>query len=349
MRITRRDFLRCCLASAVALGLEASTIGLLKKALASGVDLPIIWLNASACTGCTVSLANLSVTSKGTGEHDHSLTTSAAVSGPADIADLLLNTIHLAYNTTLMGAAGELAVQTLHHHTAGKFILIVEGGIPTLFDGQTCILWSENAREVTALEAIRRLAPKAQHVISVGSCSSFGGYPGAEPNPTGIKSVEVVSGVKTINIAGCPPHPDWIVGVISQLLVGQMPALDAYGRPTAYFGANIHHNCPRKHNPWASSFGLQEDDCLNDLGCKGRQTNSTCPTLKWNGGTNWCVGAGGICIGCTSPGFPDNRSPLFSSIGATPPDMHPVVEERCTSCHASNPCAEAGMEVEVTH
>lgn len=335
-----------CLLCATALGLDATTVGLLEKALASGGDLPIIWLNASSCTGCTVSLANLAATSAGSGEHNHNSTD--ATGGPAGIAELLLNTVHLAYNTTLMGATGGLAVQTLHHHTAGKFILVVEGGIPTLFNGQTCALWSENGREVTALEAVQRLAPKAQHVLSIGTCSSFGGYPASNNNPTQIKSVEAATGVKAINISGCPPHPDWIVGTIAQLLSGSVPALDSYGRPLAYYGTNIHENCPRMHNPWMKHFGEQNDLCLNDLGCKGRQTFSTCPTLKWNAGTNWCVGAGGICIGCTNPDFPLPK--IFSSLGATPMDhMHPVVEDRCTSCHAFNPCTDGpNMEGETS-
>lgn len=55
-----------------------------------------------------------------------------------------------------------------------------------------------------------------------------------------------------INIPGCPPHPDWIVGTIGLglqalatntlgLLVKQ--GLDANGRPKAFY-KNVHMNCP---------------------------------------------------------------------------------------------------------
>jgi hydrogenase small subunit len=44
---------------------------------------------------------------------------------------------------------------------------------------------------------------------------------------------------KTINIGGCPPHSDWIVGTIAYLLARNLqalPPLEAYGRPIDYFG-----------------------------------------------------------------------------------------------------------------
>jgi len=62
-----------------------------------------------------------------------------------DVADLLFNVISLAYHPNLMGGAGDLAVQTLNDAVAGNYILVVEGGIPTAFNGYTCVLWSESA------------------------------------------------------------------------------------------------------------------------------------------------------------------------------------------------------------
>jgi len=38
-------------------------------------------------------------------------------------------------------------------------------------------------REVTALEAVTRLAPAAKAVVCAGTCSSFGGIPSGNPNP----------------------------------------------------------------------------------------------------------------------------------------------------------------------
>ncbi len=295
MRIHRRQFLKYCVGSAAALGLPLTVLGKLEQALAAeAATLPkVIWLNGANCTGCTVSLANL-----------------FSESGPTDIADLLFNTIDLAFHPNLMGAAGDLAVQQIHDTAAGSFILAVDGGIPTAFDGHTCVLWSEDGREVTAMEAIEMLAPKAAAVLSIGTCASYGGIPSAGPNPTDVVSVNAFTGGGAINIPGCPTHPDWIVYTIAHLLAGQVPKLDERNRPEALFQEKIHKICPRKEKGEAKLFG-EGDKCLKEIGCKGEKTFSDCPIRKWNNGTNWCIGAGAICIGCTEQGFPDKFSPFY--------------------------------------
>lgn len=319
MKVTRREFLKYCTASAAALGLT-SALGPLANALAAGSAPPIIWLSASSCTGCTVSLANR-----------------VSSSAPVDLADLLINTINLAYHPNLMGAAGDLAVQTLRSVDKGSFILAVEGGIPTIYNGKTCILWSENGVDVTAMAAVNELAAKATKILSIGTCAAYGGIPGGAPNPTAVKSVKALTGRSNIiNIPGCPPHPDWIVWTIAQLLAGQNPSLDSSGRPTALFGATVHSKCPRRDTAWATSLS-QTGLCLNNLGCKGQQTYADCPTRKWNNGVNWCVGADSLCLGCTQSTFPDKFAPLFSTMGALPRDHDGVAvnppRTTCTSCH----------------
>jgi hydrogenase small subunit len=320
MNVSRRNFLKYCVGSAAALGLDCTTLGTLEKALATGGGPRIIWLAASNCTGCTVSLANRISTSKGS----------------TDVADLLINTINLAYHPNLMGAAGSLAVQNaLAAEGSGSFVLAVEGGVPTAFGGRCCYVWRENGRDMTALEVVRRLAPKAAAILSIGTCASYGGMSGAAPNPTAIQSVSAVTGKSTINIPGCPAHPDWIVGTIAKLLAGTSPTLDSSRRPTDFFpSTTIHQNCPRNGQPWATSLG-QEGLCLRDMGCKGPTTRGDCPSRKWNGGTNWCVGANGLCIGCTENGFPDKFSPFYSSAGALP-SGHDRTNQSCSSCHDPN-------------
>jgi hydrogenase small subunit len=319
MKVTRREFLKYCTASAAALGLT-SALGPLAKALAAGGGPPVIWLSAASCTGCTVSLANR-----------------ISSTAPVDLADLLINTINLAYHPNLMGAAGDLAVQTLRKVDDGSFILAVEGGVPTIYNGRTCILWSENGVDVTAMAAVNELAAKAAKVISIGTCAAYGGIPGARPNPTAVKSIKGLTGKATINIPGCPPHPDWIVWTIAQLLAGTSLALDSYGRPTALFGKKVHSNCPRRETQWATAPG-QDGRCLVNLGCKGQQTYADCPTRKWNNRTNWCVGANALCQGCTQSGFPDKFAPLFSTMGALPSDHDSVTPPRttCTQCHGQD-------------
>lgn len=295
MQIHRRQFLKYCLGSAAALGLPITLIGRLEGALAADRDaLPkVIWLNGASCSGCTVSLANL-----------------FGDTGPTDIADLLFNTIDLVFHPTLMSAAGDLAVQQIYKAIEGRYILVVEGGIPTAFGGNTCLLWSEGGRDVTAMEAVKMLAPHAAAILSIGTCASYGGIPAAGSNPTGIVSVAELAGVRTVNIPGCPTHPDWIVWTMAHLLTGESLQLDSLNRPKALFQRSVHERCPRKGQDEAKTFGIA-DGCLKALGCKGSETRSDCPSRKWNGGTNWCIGAGGVCIGCTEKGFPDKFSPFY--------------------------------------
>lgn len=315
MNVSRRDFLKYCIGSAAVLGIETSVLGKLEHALATGGGAPIIWIAAANCTGCTVSLANR-----------------ISTAGPTDAADLLISTINLAYHPNLMGAAGDLAVQNaLSAESSGSFILAVEGGIPTAFGGRCCYVWRENGRDMTALEVVKRLAPKAAAVLSIGTCASFGGMSGAAPNPTSVQSVQTVSGRSTINIPGCPAHPDWIVGTIAKLLTNAPVNLDSSRRPTDFFASNIHGTCPRNGQLWASTFG-QDGLCLRDKGCKGPNTRGDCASRKWNGGINWCIGANGICNGCTESGFPDRFSPFYSSAGALPAG-HESTNQSCSSCH----------------
>jgi len=295
MHIHRRQFLKYCISSAVAMGLPLHVLGKLEHAMAAeGADLPkVIWINGANCSGCTVSLANL-----------------FSDTGPTDIADLLLGTIDLAFHPTLMAATGDLAVQQLKSAATGNYILAIDGGIPTAFNGNTCLVWTDNGKEVTALEAVELLAPQAAAVLGIGTCASSGGIPGGDPNPTGIVSVEQLVGSSVINIPGCPTHPDWIVWTIAHLLTGEMPTLDNQNRPSALFGRRVHSDCPMREREEAETFGIR-NRCLEELGCKGEETRGDCPTRQWNGGTNWCIGAGGICIGCTESGFPDRFSPFY--------------------------------------
>ncbi|UFS71886.1 hydrogenase small subunit [Geomonas sp. RF6] len=316
MKISRRDFMKYCTASAAALGLH-SALGPLSQALAATSGPPVIWLKAAGCSGCTVSLSNR-----------------ISSSAPVDVADLLINTIDLVYHPTLMGAAGELAVQQLRNAEAGSFILVVEGGIPTLYNGKTCVVWTQNGVETTALAAVKELGAKAKKVVCVGTCASYGGVCGAAPNPTLINGVKAATGLSTVNIPGCPSHPDWIVQTLAQLLAGTTITLDTNGRPTSIYGSTVHSKCPRRDKAWATSLS-QTGLCMGNLGCKGRNTRSDCPTRKWNNGVNWCVNSDSLCQGCTEPGFPDKFAPLFSTMGAIPTG-HKIVDPprtTCTTCH----------------
>jgi hydrogenase small subunit len=285
--MTRREFLRLAGISAGVVGFSALDLSRLERALADPLAPTVIWLQGASCTGCSVSLLNR-----------------ISTTGPTDIGDLLINYINLSYHPQVMALAGQSAVQQAQKaYAAGNYVLAVEGGIPTAFGGNTCWAWSYNGKDVTMLEAVKTLSSKALAVLSVGTCAAFGGIPAAPPNPTGIKSVSAVTGKKTINIAGCPTHPDWIVWTVAQLLIGNTIQTDANGRPTALFNRTVHSQCPRREADETGRFGV-EGACLEELGCKGPSTIGPCPKMLFNGGANWCIGANAPCLGCTEPSFP---------------------------------------------
>lgn len=159
-------------------------------------------------------------------------------------------------------------------------------------------------------EQMLAAARKAQAVITVGTCASYGGIPGSAGNPTGAVSVvkflhEQKVEAKIIRIPGCPAHPDWVVGTLAHVLTFGPPALDEDGRPQAFFGKMMHDNCPRRgdyeRDHFAQYFG--EDGCMYELGCSGPTTRADCAWRLWNGGTNSCIHAASPCIGCAWEGF----------------------------------------------
>jgi hydrogenase small subunit len=296
MEISRRSFLKYCISSAAALGLSSSVVFKMTKALAGDLTMPtVIWIEGSSCSGCSTSLLNL--------------ISNSSDGGPADAADLLITQINLVYSQVLMSAPGDLAVSNLRAAQQKEFILIVEGGIPTAFNGTACTVFSENGSDVTMMQLVNELAPLATAILCVGTCASFGGIPAASPNPTIVKTVKQLTGVSTINLPGCPAHPDWMAGAIATLLCSSPLPTDSKGRPTAFFGRTVHSQCPKKpsydHGNFADDFG-QEGRCLNRLGCVGPSTYADCPVRGWNNGFNYCMNANGNCIGCVESNFPLN-------------------------------------------
>lgn len=254
----------------------------------------VIWIQAQSCSGCSVSLLNKL---------------------EPDIATVITEYISLNYHQTLCGGTGHAAIQVLENAVKTNrkdFVLIVEGSIPTKSD-EYCTIGEMDGRFIGAREWIQKLGANAIALVAVGSCATFGGIPGAKiratgDNPTGATSLQkMFPDKKVINIPGCPPHPDWMVGTLLHVLLKGMPELDEYNRPLMYFGTTVHEKCERlpdyKRGRFAKHWG--EEGCLYLLGCLGMDTGCDIPTRKWVGGMNTCTGCGSGCIGCTEPPFPD--------------------------------------------
>ena len=275
-------------------------------------EIPLVWLPASACTGCSVSLLN-----------------SASPTIKNILVDQIIPGVHLnlRFHQTIMAGAGEPVIEAMENtakEKKGEYVLIVDGAIPTAANAIYCVMGERNGEPVTIETRLEELARDALAVLAVGTCAAFGGIPAAAPNPTGCQPVRPVLGAKGIkkplvNIPGCPPHPDWLVGTVASILLSGLPEaedLDDHLRPLAFYGKLIHENCPRRAYFDEGKFAKKPGDegCLYELGCKGPITYADCSLRRWNNGTNWVIGAGAPCNGCTQPEFPDLTSPFYQKL-----------------------------------
>jgi len=299
--VSRRTFLKTVTGTAAGIGISQMFNPALVLAMEKALENhPVLWIQGQGCTGCSVSLLN---------------------SVEPSIADVLLKVISLQFHPSVMASEGETAMKNLYEIAEkykGKFSLAVEGAIPVAADGKYCIIGEIDHKEITMVDVVKDLGAKAGSVLAIGACAAYGGIPAAEGNVTGATGVMdffKTAGIKTptVNIPGCPPHPDWIVGSIAHLLTKGVPELDEYGRPVVFYGENIHDNCPRLEQYEEGELSEKLSDpkgCRMDLGCKGPDTYADCYKRKWNSGMNWCVD-NAVCIGCVEPGFPDATSPFY--------------------------------------
>lgn len=299
--VSRRDFMKFCTYLTATMGLSSSFVPRVAEVFAAPKQRPpVIYLHFGECTGCSEALLR---------------------SMYPWIDELLLEIISLEYHETVMAAAGHQAEEQLHNAVKqykGKFICVVEGAIATKYNGGYGKIGGRSF-----LEIAKEVVPQAAGVISMGSCAAFGNIPAAAPNPGGYVGVsEALGGIKTINIAGCPPNPINFVGtVVNYLLLGKLPEVDDLGRPLFAYGKTIHDTCPRRshfeNDEFVEEFGSEEAAlgyCLYQLGCRGPETYNNCAIAKFNDGTSWPIEAGHPCIGCSEPNFWDKFTPFYEEL-----------------------------------
>lgn len=288
--VTRRDFLKFCSIMAVGMGLPLSAGAKIAEAIVNPKRPPVIWLSFSECTGCVESLLR---------------------SNHPSLEHLILDLISLDYSETLSAAAGhqaEAAKAKSIQENKGKFILVVDGAVPTKDNGIYCKIAGK-----TALDILKETAPHAAAIVAMGSCSSWGGIAAAEPNPTGAKGVpEILAGKNVVTIPGCPPNPyNLLTTILHYVTFKKLPDVDQLGRPKFAYSRLIHENCERRPHFDAGRFALQFGDlvhssggCLFKLGCKGPETHANCSTMTFGetGSGTWPVGVGHPCFGCTEKG-----------------------------------------------
>ena len=287
----------------------------------------VFWLAGMSCDGCTVSVAGA---------------TNPGIEG------LLLGTVPtmpqvILHHTVLSVESGEAFVQPFKDAWNGKlddpYVIVAEGSIADeriaartggYFSAMGSEVISEGGEScpVPSSTWIARLAPGAAATIAIGTCATWGGVPSAEGNPTGSMSLmdflgkdyRSAFGLPVINIPGCAPQGDNFTETVFAVLLflqglGPLPSFDELGRPAWLFNETVHRGCNRagyyEEGVFAHEYGGPE--CLVEIGCWGPVVN--CNIVK-RGAINHmggCMEAGGVCIACTMPGFPDKFSPFYKA------------------------------------
>ena len=293
----------------------------------------VIWLPGQACTGCTISLLNAS---------------------HPNLLDLLTGFIpqaagvSLDFHASIMTPWGDEAMEAVDaagRGELGAFVLVLEGAIPDeslakASGGYWCVMGEdEEGNPITLSDHIDRLAKHAAAIVCAGTCASFGGIPGGNPNPTGAmgaieylgKNWRSALGIPIINVPGCPTHGEHLAEVLAYAVLAvrdflPLPDLDAQNRPTFLFGHTAHENCPRAglmgDGKISHEFG--EPYCMGGLGCKGPISHCDIPKRGFIEGVGGCPTVGSPCIGCTEPTFPD--APMSPFLGKAP--VTPFIEEK---------------------
>jgi hydrogenase small subunit len=287
----------------------------------------VYWLAGMSCDGCTISVAGA---------------TNPGIEG------LLNGTVPampkvLLHHPVLSVEAGEAFVQSFKDAFEGRlgapYVVVYEGSVADerIADrdgGYWCAMGVETitdeqgAHPVPTATWLKRLAPGAAATIAIGTCATWGGIPSADGNPTGAMSVmdflgddyRSAFGLPVINIPGCAPQGDNFTETVFAILLflqglGPLPSFDELGRPAWLFNETVHRGCNRagyyEEGVFARNYG--DPECLVEIGCWGPVVN--CNIVK-RGAINHmggCMEAGGVCIACTMPGFPDKFSPFYKA------------------------------------
>ncbi|MFW6415164.1 MAG: hydrogenase small subunit [Thermodesulfobacteriota bacterium] len=316
--ISRRDFIKFCSVIAAGMSLPLSAGKDIAHAVTNPKRPPVIWLSGQGCTGCTESLLRPST--------------------HFTLENLLLNLISLEYNETLNAGAGHQAEshkEDMVEKYSGKFVLVVEGAVPTKDGGIYCQIAGKPFQKI-----LKETAEKAGAIIAIGSCASWGGLVSSDPNPTGAKGApEVLKGKTVVTIPGCPPNAYNFLSTVAYFITyDKLPAIDQKGRPKFAYHRLIHENCERRPHFDAGRFaeefgdeGHQKGYCLYKLGCKGPVTYNNCSIKNFNDVSTWPVNTGHPCFGCSEenvgfdiPKFQEAELKEDSIItpSATPADIH---------------------------
>lgn len=283
------------------------------------------WLAGMSCDGCSIAVTGATSPS---------------------VEDLLTGRLPgvprvVLHHPVISTEAGEAFVKNYELAAEGKlnapYVVIYEGSIANedlaaetggywCAMGVNVITDAYDATPITTAEWLKRLAPGAAAVIAIGTCATWGGVPSAYGNPTGAMSVmdflskdyRSALGLPVVNIPGCSPIGDNFTETVAAVLLflsgyGPLPEFDELGRPAWLFSETVHRRCVRagyyEEGVFAHEYGDKE--CLVEIGCWGPVVQCNITSRGAINHLGGCMNTGGICIGCTMPGFPDRFSPFY--------------------------------------
>jgi len=174
---------------------------------------------------------------------------------------------------------------------------------------------------------IEALAQKAQYVLAVGTCASFGGI-GADSDimASGLQFTKwemggllgqdfrTPNGLPVINMPGCPCHCEVVVGTLSAIAADMPLELGHYNTPVNWYGVMVHQGCTRNeyHEYRVEEKRFGERGCLFFyMGCHGPLVTGPCNKVLWNRRSSK-TRVGVPCFGCTRPDFPQHY-PFFET------------------------------------
>ena len=284
------------------------------------------WLAGMSCDGCSIAAV-------GAQSPSVEQLVSGAIPGLPKV---------ILHHPVLATEAGEAFIGPYRLATQGKlgapYVVIYEGSVANeKIAGVHGGYWSAmganilpdgSHQPIPTAYWLRDLAPGAAAVIAIGTCATWGGVPAAAGNVTGSMGVmdylgkDFLSalGLPVINVPGCSPIGDNFTETVATVLmflagVGPLPAFDALGRPEWMFTETVHRGCVRagyyEEGIFAKKYGDRE--CLVELGCWGPVVQCNMVSRGAIGSMGGCMNTGGICIGCTMPGFPDAFAPFYKA------------------------------------
>ena len=231
----------------------------------------LLWIECGACSGESMAILG----AEGRGKRGDTL--------PGFLDD---HGVRLLWHPSLSPESPKQAAELMSRVVSGEqhlTLLCVEGSI---IHGPNGTGRFDTFEGRPKRDIVAELCERAEYVLAMGSCASFGGIPAAPPNPSESTGLQYTNnqpggllgpdwrsrgGMPVINLSACPVDAETMIGTMRALIDGDGLELDRVGRPST------------------------QKPCLSD------PLERRCRTVDK---------VGYACYGCIGPKFPLSK-PLF--------------------------------------